>query len=194
MIQRRLFLGGLIGLAAVPARAAFPDSVNPALRVRALAALQTHRRHVKHADLMGIVDYGRASRQPRFHLLDLGSGAVTTLLVAHGRGSDPAHTGWLARFSNDEGSNASSSGAFLTAEAYVGAHGRSMRLEGLERCNDAARPRAIVVHSASYVTRAMVRDTGKLGRSLGCFTVTAEDLPQVMTRLGAGRLLYSDKV
>lgn len=193
-MHRRLFLGGLIGLAAVPARAALPDGVNPPLRARALAALQKHRRHVTHADVMGIVDYARASREPRFHLLDLESGAVTTLLVAHGKGSDPAHTGWLARFSNNEGSNASSSGAFLTAEAYVGAHGRSMRLEGLEPCNDAARPRAIVVHSASYVTRAMVRDTGKLGRSLGCFTVTAEDLPQVMTRLGAGRLLYSDKV
>ncbi len=193
-MHRRLFLGGLMGLAAVPARAVVPDGVNPSLRARALAALQTHRRRVVHADVMGIVDYARASREPRFHLLDLESGAVTTLLVAHGKGSDPAHTGWLARFSNDEGSNASSSGAFLAAEAYVGAHGRSMRLDGLEACNDAARPRAIVVHSASYVTRAMAHDAGKLGRSFGCFTVTAEDLPQVMTRLGAGRLLYSDKV
>lgn len=193
-MDRRLFLGGLLGLAAVPARAVLADGVNPALRARALAAFQTHRARIVHDDVMGIVDYGRPSGAPRFHLLDLAAGASTTLLVAHGRGSDPAHTGWLGRFSNDAGSNATSSGAFLTAEAYVGAHGRSMRLDGLEPCNDAARSRAIVVHSASYVTKAMARDAGKLGRSLGCFTVTAEDLPLVMERLGAGRLLYSDKV
>lgn len=199
-MDRRLFLGGLIGLAAVPARAVVPaavavsDGINPALRERALAAYAAHRGRVKHGDVMGIVDYAKASKLPRFHLLDLVSGASETILVAHGKGSDPAHSGWLERFSNRSGSNASSSGAFLTAEAYVGAHGRSMRLDGLEASNDAARVRAIVVHSADYVTKAHPRQHGKLGRSFGCFTVTAEDLPTVMARLGAGRLLFSDKV
>lgn len=180
--------------AAVPARAMVSDGINPSLRERALAAFAAHRDKLAHGDVMGIVDYARASKLPRFHLLDLVSGASETILVAHGKGSDPAHSGWLERFSNRHGSNASSSGAFLTAEAYVGAHGRSMRLDGLEPSNDAARDRAIVVHSASYVTKAHPKQHGKLGRSFGCFTVTAEDLPMVMTRLGAGRLLYSDKV
>jgi hypothetical protein len=69
-----------------------------------------------------------------------------------------------------------------------------MRLDGLEPSNDAARARAIVVHSASYVSQRLVGAQGKMGRSLGCFTVTADDLPMVMARLGAGRLLYSGKV
>jgi hypothetical protein len=195
VMDRRLFLGGLMGLAAVPARAAsYKDGINPALRERALGAMTQFRGRIKHSDVMGIVDYAQTSGLPRFHLLDLVSGASETVLVAHGRGSDPKHSGWLQRFSNASGSNASSSGAFLTAEAYVGAHGRSMRLDGLEPCNDAARPRAIVVHSASYVSKARAGPQGKMGRSLGCFTVTADDLPMVMTRLGAGRLLYSDKV
>lgn len=189
-----------MGLAAAPARAVVPaavaykDGINTALRERALAAFAAYRGQVKHADVMGIVDYAKASKLPRFHVLDLVSGASETILVAHGKGSDPAHSGWLERFSNRSGSNASSSGAFLTAEAYVGGHGRSMRLDGLEPSNDAARARAIVVHSANYVTKAHPKQHGKLGRSFGCFTVTAEDLPMVMTRLGAGRLLYSDKV
>ncbi|WP_439532258.1 murein L,D-transpeptidase catalytic domain family protein [Polymorphobacter sp.] len=194
-MNRRLFLGGLAALAAPPARllAATPEAINPALRDRALAALARHRTQIVHADVIGIVDYARPSRQPRFHLLDLVSGQTETLLVAHGKGSDPAHSGWLERFSNTSGSNASSDGAFLTANAYIGRHGRSMRLKGLEPCNDAALARAIVVHSADYVTADRAA-AGKLGRSLGCFTVTAQDLPKVLTRLGAGRLLYSDKV
>jgi len=194
-MDRRMFLGGLAALAAAPVKAAvsLPDGINPALRERALAAFARHRNRLVHADVMGIVDYARPSRQPRFHLLDLVTGQSETLLVAHGKGSDPAHSGWLERFSNKHGSNASSEGAFLTANEYVGQHGRSMRLHGLEPSNDAAMARAIVVHSAAYVTPAHAT-AGKLGRSFGCFTVTAQDLPKVLGRLGAGRLLYSDKV
>jgi len=194
-MDRRMFLAGLAGLAAMPVTAApLPsDGINPALRVRALAAFARHRNRLVHADVMGIVDYARPSGEPRFHLLDLVSGHSQTLLVAHGKGSDPAHSGWLERFSNVHGSHASSEGAFLTASEYHGQHGRSMRLHGLEPSNDAALARAIVVHSADYVTRARAQ-TGKLGRSFGCFTVTAQDLPEVLGRLGAGRLLYSDKV
>lgn len=197
-MDRRLFLGGLAGLVAAPmsaraAAVALKDGISPALRQRALAAFAANRERIKHADVIGVVDFAKASASPRFHLLDVASGASTTLLVAHGRGSDPAHKGFVERLSNASGSNASCEGAFLTAEAYVGAHGRSMRLDGLDPTNDAARPRAIVVHSAAYVTKEHVRQHGKLGRSFGCFTVTAEDLPQVMTRLGAGRLLYAAK-
>jgi hypothetical protein len=194
-MNRRLFLGGLAAIAASPvaARTAIADGVNPALRDRALNAFFKHRDRVVHADVIGIVDYARPSKQARFHLLNLTSGHAETLLVAHGKGSDPAHSGWLERFSNLHGSNASSDGAFLTANEYVGQHGRSMRLHGLEPCNDAAMDRAIVVHSAAYVTPERAA-AGKLGRSFGCFTVTAGDLPKVLTRLGAGRLLYSDKV
>lgn len=116
------------------------------------------------------------------------------MLVAHGRGSDPAHSGWLRRFSNADGSNASCSGAFVTGELYVGKHGRSMRLHGLDPSNDQALARAIVVHAAPYVSQTMARESGKVGRSQGCFTLTETDLGQVLVRLGDGRFLYSDKV
>jgi hypothetical protein len=193
-MDRRMFLGGLAALTAAPvkAAAALHDGISPALRDRALAAFARHRHHITRPDVLGIVDYARPSRSPRFHLLDMVSGQTETLLVAHGRGSDPAHSGWLERFSNAHGSHASSEGAFLTASEYSGQHGRSMRLHGLEPSNDAAFARAIVIHSADYVTPERAA-SGKLGRSFGCFTVTAEDLPKVLARLGQGRLLYADK-
>ena len=197
MIDRRgvlAFGAAGVALAALPARASTAIALDSRLRDRALVALARHRGAIGITDTIAIADYSQPSREKRFHLIDLASGATTSMLVAHGRGSDPAHSGWLTRFSNDDGSFASSSGAFVTGAEYVGKHGRSMRLTGLDPSNCNALERAIVVHTAPYVTAAMAHDTGKIGRSQGCFTVTETDLAQVMTRLGAGRFLYSDKV
>ena len=171
-----------------------PSPLDPRLLSRALKAMTVHRGKLRSVDVMGIADYSRASNERRFHLVDMASGVTTSMLVAHGRGSDPAHSGFLARFSNEDGSYASSSGAFVTGNEYYGKHGRSMRLIGLDPTNCNAEPRAIVVHTAAYVTEAMARQAGKIGRSQGCFTVTEADLQQVLARMGSGRLLYSDKV
>lgn len=159
-----------------------------------MGSLGRHRAAVQKADLIAIADYSRPSRERRFHLVDMVSGITVSMLVAHGRGSDPAHSGWLQQFSNNDGSYASCAGAFVTGEGYVGKHGRSMRLLGLDATNNNALERAIVIHTAPYVSEAMARDLGKLGRSQGCFTVTESDLQQVLTRMGGGRFLYSDKV
>lgn len=197
MISRRGFcLGGMAGL-LVPSgtvRAAVAASPFDAVRTRALAALERHRRHVAHRDVIGIVDFALASHQPRFHLLDLNSGARTTLFVAHGKGSDPGHSGWVERFSNVPGSEASSQGSYVTGDLYMGKHGRSRRLIGLDPSNDNAEARAIVIHGAWYVSPGMVRDHGKLGRSQGCLAVAESDLEQVLARLGAGRMIHVDKV
>ncbi len=198
MLHRRNFLGLVAAGAAclaLPARAGVASSaLDPRLMERALASLARHRSQVRNADVIAVADYSRPSRERRFHLVDMGSGATTSMLVAHGRGSDPGHSGWLERFSNADGSYASCAGAFVTGAEYVGKHGRSMRLDGLDPSNSNAEPRAIVVHTAPYVSEAMARDMGKIGRSQGCFTVTEADLQQVLARLGAGRFLYSDKV
>ncbi len=196
LTRRALFAAPIMGLACARMAHSTPlnNDIPPALRQRALDAMVRHRAGVPNADLMGIVDFSRASASPRFHLLDLHSGQDHTLLVAHGRGSDPDHSGWLKRFSNAEGSYASSPGAYVTDEIYNGKHGRSLRLNGLDETNSNAKPRAIVVHAAWYVSPAMVRDTGKLGRSEGCFAVAETDLEQVLTRLGRGRMIYADKI
>src|SRR5262249_27566158 len=110
-----------------------------------------------------------------------------------GRGSDPEHTGWLEHFSNEPHSNATSAGAYVTGERYVGGHGQSLRLEGLDSTNDNAANRAIVVHSAWYVSQQMAATRGVLGRSQGCFAVSSASLEEIMTRLGQGRLIYAGK-
>jgi hypothetical protein len=165
----------------------------PRLISRALDALQRHEGSLAHRDVMAIADFSLPSRAPRFHLLNVADGSITSHLVAHGRGSDPEHTGWLERFSNEPRSHATSAGAFRTDCDYVGEHGRSIRLKGLEPSNDNAESRAIVVHGAWYVSDDMVRERGMLGRSEGCFALAYSSLAEVLARLGPGRLIYADK-
>lgn len=201
-VSRRGLLGAGIfgGLALAGSGSSFAaplrtgPQLRPEVRARALAAMSRHVGRIKHRDLIGIADFDDPSSAPRFHLLDVASGRVDSLLVAHGRGSDPSHSGWLKRFSNEPGSAASSSGAYVTAEEYVGSHGRSRRIDGLDGTNSNARARAVVIHGAWYAERDMIAQHGKLGRSEGCFAFGGRDLGQVMARLGPGRLIYADKV
>ena len=193
---RRSFLrsAAAAGAAVAFTPSAFAESPNTLLFKRASMELSRLGASIPQHDMVGIADFTRASDQPRFHLLDMAAGNVTSFLVAHGRGSDPDHSGWVHNFSNGIGSLASSQGAFRTGGYYIGAHGRSMRLMGLDPSNNNAEARAIVVHAAWYVTPDMARDRGKIGRSEGCFAVSDADLSQVLQRLGPNRLLISAKL
>lgn len=180
-------------VAVVPKPAPVPaqPKQQPEIVREALAALDRHSRFVPHRDRIAIVDFSAPSSKPRMQLLDIESGKTKEFLVAHGSGSDPAHTGFLHRFSNQPDSNASSQGAFVTANYYVGKHGRSQRLLGLDPTNSNALERAIVVHGAWYAEADMIRSHGKLGRSQGCFAVGDSQLAHLFERLGAGRMIYA---
>lgn len=177
----------------VPAPAA-PTGIDPQLLARARAALDRHGPSLRHRDRIGIADFSRASRDARFHIVDMASGRVDSHRVAHGRGSDRGHTGWLEQFSNEFGSNATSNGAYRTADFYHGKYGLSMRLHGLDWSNSNALERAIVVHQAWYAEADMVDVHGKLGRSEGCFAFARDSHFEVMRTLGEGRMIYADKL
>lgn len=114
------------------------------------------------------------------------------LRTCHGRGSDPAHSGYAQRFSNTPDSNMSSVGAYATAGASWGSQqGPNVLLDGLEYSNDKARERAIIIHGADYADPDFLAREGKLGRSYGCFSVAHADLPALRERMGQGRLLFA---
>ena len=167
---------------------------SPLLLNRAKSALDLHKSRVRNRDLLAIADFSKPSRDPRFYLVNLQSGRSTTFLVAHGKGSDPEHSGWVKSFSNAPGSEATSSGSYIVGEGYVGEHGPSRRLAGLDSQNDQAEARAIVIHPAWYVSQAMIAEQGKIGRSQGCFAFSENDIGQILNRLTPGTLLYADKV
>ena len=171
-----------------------PPGIDPVLFQKAKAALDSHRYQARARDVMGIVDFSKPSSEPRFHVVDLMNGTVESHLVAHGRGSDPAHSGFLERFSNAFGSYATSNGAYTTGDYYNGKYGLSMKVNGLDWTNNNAEARAIVIHNAWYAEPEMISQHGKLGRSEGCFAFSRSSQWDVMKRLAGGRMIYADKV
>lgn len=210
-LTRRKFVGGGIALGgalvtpqtlAAPTIGQFPAALSaspvPAaagpggIVGEALQALHRHAARIAQRDRLGVADFTAHSREFRFHIVDIESGTITrSFLVSHGRGSDPGNTGYAQRFSNIPGSNASSKGSYLTGETYVGKHGQSRRLHGLEDQNDRAFDRAIVIHGADYVDRRMAENQGRVGRSLGCFAFEQSEISAILEMLGEGRLLYT---
>jgi len=185
----------LAPLAPQPAQIATPSApagIDPQLFARAKAALDQHR--IAARDTIGIADFSQPSSEPRFHLVDLASGQVESHRVAHGRGSDPAHSGYLERFSNDFGSYATSNGTYTTGDYYDGKYGLSMKVRGLDWSNDNAEARAIVIHNAWYAEDDMIPLHGMLGRSEGCFAMSRESQYAVMRKLAGGRMIFAEKL
>ena len=145
-------------------------------------------------DIVAIADYGLHSSKPRFHFVNLGREEVNSYYVSHGSGSDPEHDGYLNRYSNVEGSNASSKGAYVTWEWYVGRYGTSVRLGGLDETNNNALQRYIVMHRADYAEPSHIEKWGRLGRSNGCFALGTEQFRIALLNLSGGRMIYADSL
>lgn len=116
---------------------------------------------------LAVIDYSLPSTHKRLWVFDL---AHDKLMfhehVSHGQGSGE---NVARRFSNLEGSYATSLGLYRTAETYTGGNGYSLRMDGLDPgFNDAARQRAIVMHGAWYANPDLIAKQGRLGRSQGC--------------------------
>jgi hypothetical protein len=162
------------------------------LMERAHAALGTHGHKISRRDRMYLVDFQKFSGEDRLYEVDLEGGWVTAYRTSHGRGSDPAHSGFAQRFSNEMDSHMSSIGAYATAGANWGSQqGPNVLLDGLEYSNSRARERAIIIHGADYADPAFLAREGKLGRSYGCFSVSHADLVPLRERMGEGRLLFA---
>ena len=169
-----------------------PGGIDPQLFAKAKAALDQHQIYAR--DTIAIADFSQPSSEPRFHVVDLAGGQVESHRVAHGRGSDPAHSGFLERFSNDFGSYATSNGTYTTGDYYDGKYGLSMKVRGLDWSNNNAEPRAIVIHNAWYAEDDMIPLHGMLGRSEGCFAMSRKSQYEVMRKLAGGRMIYADKL
>jgi hypothetical protein len=118
-------------------------------------------------DILTIVDFSLPSNQKRLWVIDLNNNKILyNTLVAHGLNSGGLYA---KSFSNVLDSNKSSLGFFSTGECYVGKHGLSLKLDGLENgINNKARVRDVVIHGASYVSKSYIEGNKYLGRSLGC--------------------------
>lgn len=164
--------------------------LDAALGVRACAVRAGDVRPRRRNPRLGIIDYGLDSTERRLWVLDLQSaGVLHHEWVAHGSGGGGAQR---PVFSDTPESHCSSVGAYVGAETYVGKHGLSLRLDGLEPgFNASARARDIVVHGAGYVSEAHIEQHGRLGRSWGCPAVRPVVSDAVVRDLANGALLLA---
>lgn len=137
-----------------------------------------------------VIDFSKPSTEQRLWVYDLHARKLLfEEVVSHGRGSGKT---LATDFSNRESSNQSSLGLYRTAETYIGKHGYSLRLDGLDvGFNDNARARAIVMHAADYVNPALAKANGYLGRSLGCPAVRPEISRALIDSIKQGGLLFA---
>lgn len=151
--------------------------------------------NLKEADKLGakdrltVVDFSLPSTEKRLWVLDLDSKQVLFhTLVAHGHNSGE---NMATNFSNQNESNMSSLGFYVTGGEYVGKHGRSLKLQGLdEGYNDNAMMRSVVMHGADYVSEDFIRQNGRLGRSLGCPALPMDQYAQIIDAVGGKTCLF----
>lgn len=157
------------------------------LLAKALDYYDSNASRISNRNYLSVIDFSAKSTKPRLFIINMKSGDVWALHMAHGKGSDSNHDGFAEKFSNAGGSNASSLGFYLTAETYSGNHGLSLRLDGLSSTNSNARDRAVVIHGADYVADSAVIQ----GRSWGCPAVSMNNRTEVINRLKGGSLIYA---
>jgi hypothetical protein len=141
-----------------------------------------------------IVDFDQPSTSKRLFVFDTVEKKVIAYYVAHGRGSEGAKDDGVADvFSNQNHSNSSSLGVYRALNEYNGQHGRSLRLEGLEPTNSNVLARGVVMHTADYVSESFIRQTGRLGRSEGCFAVEKSVGDTLINELKNGAYIIASK-
>lgn len=154
------------------------------LKLGLQAYLKARQQGFDPQQLLTIVDYTKPSTEPRMWVIDIKNNDVLFQeLVAHGKNSGNTVA---TTFSNQPRSLKSSLGVFLTQNTYIGRHGYSLRLSGLERgFNDMALLRDIVVHAAAYVSRLSV------GRSWGCFALNPVAAKSVIDTIKDGTVIFA---
>ncbi|MCA8831680.1 murein L,D-transpeptidase catalytic domain family protein [Hymenobacter pini] len=139
--------------------------------------------------LLTVVDFGLPSTEKRLWVLDLAAKQVKFhTLVAHGHNSGE---NMATNFSNENESNMSSLGFYVTQGEYQGKHGRSLKLKGLdEGYNTNALSRSVVMHGADYVSEDFIRQYGRLGRSLGCPALPMDQKDAIIETVEGGTCLF----
>jgi hypothetical protein len=141
---------------------------------------------------LAVIDFDLPSTEKRLWVLDLSANKVLfRSLVAHGNKTGQREA---TQFSNTPDSHMSSLGFYVTGSTYVGKHGRSLRLTGLDAgFNDNAAARSIVVHGAAYVSQSVIKQTGRLGRSQGCPALPLDLYEPIIDTLQEGAALFINK-
>lgn len=139
--------------------------------------------------VLSIVDLSQPSTKKRLYVVDLlNKKMLFNTYVSHGQRSGNLIA---TSFSNVHSSFQTSLGFYKTLSTYMGKHGLSLQLQGLEKgVNDNVYNRNIVLHGADYVCEEFIRKTGRLGRSQGCPAVPYAESKKIIQAVKGGTCLF----
>lgn len=144
---------------------------------------------IQRKEILSICDFSQSSRKKRLYVIDVEEKKVlVNTYVAHGRNSG----GEYARsFSNRPESHKSSLGFYITRDTYMGQHGLSLKIQGVEKgINDRAFSRNIVIHGSDYLGDEFIQANPFNGRSFGCPAVPAQEIGEVIETIKQGSCLF----
>lgn len=144
---------------------------------------------IRTENILSICDFSQSSRKKRLYIIDVEEKKVLiNTYVAHGRNSGAEYARF---FSNTPSSNKSSLGFYVTTNTYYGAHGLSLKVNGLEKgINDRANARNIVIHGSNYVGDKFLKNNPFNGRSFGCPAIPERVKEEVINTIKNGTCFF----
>lgn len=147
-----------------------------------------NNQELNNSKYLTVIDMSVSANDERFYIINMETQTVEhKSVVAHGEKSGVEYA---KKFSNKVNSHQTSLGFYKTAETYIGKHGLSLRLDGLEFSNNKARERAVVIHAADYVNPDFVESNGRLGRSWGCPSLPDKDYSVIIDKIKDGSCIF----
>jgi len=146
------------------------------LQIRAFEARTFIQKNKFNNQVCFLVDMSMSSGQNRFFVYDLkGDTVINAGLVTHGS----CNKNWLEgrKYGNTVGCGCTSLGKYKIGNAYNGKFGLAFKLHGLDKTNDKAFDRFVVLHSHECVPETEVND--EICQSDGCPTVASGFLQQL---------------
>jgi hypothetical protein len=136
-----------------------------------------------------ICDFSQSSLKKRLYIIDIENQKLLFhTYVAHGIKSGGE---FATKFSNIPESLQSSLGFYITSTTYIGEHGLSLRIRGVDPgFNDNALKRNIVIHGAAYVNEARARSGTFMGRSFGCPAVPEKESRKIISAIKNGSCFF----
>lgn len=161
------------GTTGIPVRS---DQSFKKLQAKAIEAKSYAQKNGFNASICFLVDMSLSSGANRFFVYDLRKDSLQNSgLVTHGR----CNQEWLEgrKYGNTVGCGCSSLGKYRVGYSYNGRFGLAFKLYGLDKTNDKAFERYVVLHSHECVPETAVND--EICQSDGCPTVSPNYLQQL---------------
>lgn len=146
------------------------------LKKKSVDAIDFTRKNGYNESICFLIDMTLPSGQDRFFVYNLAKDTIQSSgLVTHGRCNEM----WLEgrKYSNVPGCGCSSLGKYKIGYSYNGTFGLAFKLYGLDKTNDNAFIRYVVLHAHECVPESKVQD--EICQSDGCPTVSPNFLQEL---------------